>query len=309
MRIYPDRVLDTIQGSVFESDGAACFLMQDVWDAVQAIGGSDYAIIGDECISGAAAPITEKHVLECVLVHRLADVPSLLPYLNPNRLAEFMELTEFACRIRMEGLSGRPTNNQLDEITHRQQLIHHHNPLRRMHARHGLLVRRPLLDLDFMDFLKTVPWKHRNGKRIVREALKRRNRAIYQVPRARVIERPDYGRKLSALERGGRTTAFVFDDNPLLEEILNAGALQKLICMVALINPETPRRPAWSVNQFIPAQARRRMTAFARRYLGIHARHQTSPTDLLLQVIKVAAALRHVSRRCVRPSRKWTSNT
>lgn len=307
IKFYPNLVLDTIQASVFESDGAACFLMQHVWDSVRSEGGSNYVLTGDECISGAAAPITEGHILECMMVRRLAEEPGLLPYLNPSRLSEFMELSDSACRIRMEGLSGRPTNNQLDELTHRQQLIQHHNPLRRMSARQAVLVRRPLLDLPFMDFLKTVPWKHRNGKTIVREALKRRNRALYHIPRARVIERPDYGPILAALERdGGRISSFVFNDNPFFEEIFNVRAVRELVGEVALIKPESRPRAIWNVTQFIPAQARRWMTAHARRYLGIHARHQTSPTALLLQVLKVAAALRHVSRRCAGAKRQWT---
>jgi len=308
LRYDAGRFLQTIQNSVYESDGAACFLLEDVWDRVHEACGSDYVLTGDECISVAAGPVTEDHILECLGIRPLREVPSLWPYLRQDRIEEFKQFTDDVCRRRLEGLSGRPTNNQLDELSHRQRLFHFVNPKRRMHALHGLLARRPLLDLDFMNFLRTVPWKYRNGKTIVRQALRRVNPEAYRLPRARTRELVDYGLHFAALEKaGGQVSAFFFDDNPLLPEMFDVARLRELVARVAAYEPSAAPKRRFSMDHFMPPHVRQWLAAFARKYLKMHARHLTSPTAILLQVAKVAAALRHVANRCRKPTRDWSA--
>jgi asparagine synthetase B (glutamine-hydrolysing) len=307
VRWYPENVLQAIQNSVYNSDGAACLLLEeDVFDEVKRLGRSEYAIAGDECCSAAAGSISEMHVLECLGIRPVGQVPSLWPYLRAARLKQFVEETEAICRKRVEGLAGRPPNNQLDELEHAQRVCHFVNTRRRMHMRHRLLARRPLLDLDYLDFLRTVPWHRRLGRRVVREALRKFNPQMAAIPYNRTREQVDLGLLIAQMNRdGARASAFLFEDNPLMEEIFDTAALRRLVERITVSDPVAAARPRFSIDMLITRQMRWRLASFARKHLKMHSRTLVTPGAILLSVAKMAAALRHVSRRCAKPAHSW----
>jgi hypothetical protein len=303
----PREVLDAIQNSVYGSDGAAGLLLEEnLFDEVKRVGQSDFVIAGDECCSAAAGAILEVHILECLGIRPVGEVPSLWPYLRKDRLEQFQQETDAICRTRVAGLGGRPPNNQLDELEHSQRICHFVNPRRRLHMRHGLLARRPLLDLDYLDFLRTVPWRHRLGRKVVREALQRHNPRMAALPYARTREQVDLGLVIAQKDReGGQASTFLFEDNPLMEEIFDVAALRGLVKRLADSNPAAASKPRFSVDLLLPRQARWYLAAFARKHLGMRSRALVAPGAILLSVAKVAATLRHVSRRCTKPTRSW----
>jgi hypothetical protein len=309
LRWYPGDVLAALQNSADSSDGSVGLLNEEnVFGEVRRVGPSEYVITGDECCSTAAGAIDEVHVLECLDTRPVGEVPSLWPYLRADRIKLFLEETEMICCKRVEGLAGRPPNNQLDELEHAQRVCHFANSRRRMHTRHGLLVRQPLLDLDYLDFLRTVPWYHRLGRKVVREALRQFKPKTAAIPYARTREQVDLGLVIAQMDRGGETAlAFLFDDNPLMEEIFDTAALRRLVKQLAASDPAPATYPPFSANLLIPRQARWWLAAFARKHLRMRAKTLVKPGAVLLSVAKVAATLRHLSRRCAKPTVQWTS--
>ncbi len=307
VRWYPEHILQAIQNSIYNSDGSACLLLEeDVFDEVKRLGQSDYAIAGDECCSAAAGSISEVHVLECLGIRPVGEVPSLWRYLRADKLNQFFEETEAVCRKRVEGLAGRPPNNQLDELEHAQRVCHFVNTRRRMHMRHGLLARRPLLDLDYLDFLGTVPWRHRLGRRLVREALRKFRPQMAAIPYNRTREQVDLGLLIAQMGRNrGRVSAFLFEDNPLMQEIFDTSALRRLVATLATSDPAATAKPRFTIDLLITRQMRWWLASFARKHLKMRSRTLVSPSAILLRVCMVAAALRHVSNRCARPRGTW----
>jgi asparagine synthetase B (glutamine-hydrolysing) len=307
VRWYPEQILETLQDSVYNSDGlAGLHLEERAFDEVKRLGQSDYIIAGDECCSAAAGAISQVHVLECLGIRPLAEVPSLWPYLRRDRLKQFLEETEAICRTRVQGLAGRPPNNQLDELEHAQRVCHFVSTRRRMHMRQGLLARLPLLDLDYLNFLGTVPWRQRLGRRPVREALRRFKPQMAAIPYNRTREQVDFGLLIAHMNReGSRALEFLLQDNPLMEEVFDIRALRGLVEKLAASDPAAAAKPRFSIDLLMTRQVRWVLASFARKYLRMRARTLVTPSAILFRVCMVAAALRHVSNRCARPRRTW----
>ena len=296
----PMDVLDAVRQSVHDADAAAGSVFENIWDRIHAELGLDHVLIGDECFGLTAGLIHETQVLECVTVRPLRAVPVLWPYVNPERLEEFLELSGASCRALQAGRLGRPPHNQVDELWHSQGLVRWFGPKRRSLARHGLNVRRPLVDLEVLEFIRTLPYRYRRGKWLVRKAMARANRRASRLPRARHAEHVSYGPAFAALENdGGHVSRFVLEDNPLLAEYLHPRAVRELIARVAASGgaaggPDRASRLA----ALVPPRWRSFLVAKARRYLRLRAPTLTSPPEVLHRIAIVAHALRHVYQRC-----------
>ncbi len=294
-------VLETIRKSVYQSDGAACFLLEDAWDDIRQACGTSFVLMGDQCFSSANAPVRQEHILECLGVRTLFNCISVWRYLNPNKLEEFKRLSQQQAEICVRGLSGRPANNQIDELAHRQKHFNFFNPKRRMIARYGLQVRQPLMDLDVLNLIKEIPYKYRNGRYLIRKLVAKRRPEFSEIPRPRTRELIDYKFFLTNAEKDSNgITSFMFDDNPLMGQFFDKDTLCQLIQTVTSASQvqATPKRRKFILDELMPPQIRQWLAARARRYLGMHAPYLTNPTDQLRRIMMVSQALRHVHKRC-----------
>lgn len=293
-----DDVLKLVAWTTAETDAEATFVREGIWDEVRRAAGSPYLLIGDECFSCAAGSVARETMLEFIGLRDLSRCPSLWPYVRGDRFEAFCELTSAEISQLIACTEGRPANNVLDERLHSQHAFHFHNPKRRMLYRMGLQARRPLLARQVLDFNRALPMRLRKGKRLALDAMARNAPDVAALPRARDTETVDYARAFRQLERqGGQVTRFIFDDNPLLSEYLDADAVNDLVRRVTSEqSPARKRRPRLS--DFIPPQARRVLAAFARKHLKMRSPYLTHPSEQLLRIVRVAAACRHVHHRC-----------
>jgi asparagine synthetase B (glutamine-hydrolysing) len=292
-------VLAAMRRSVCDADGEAGFVEQSIWDRLRDELGYEYVIIGDECLGLTAGRIHESQVLDCVAVRALGDVRTLWPYVRSDRFDELAELSDRSCRELQAPWLGRPPVNQVDELWHRQGMGRWFNPKRRLLARYGLIARRPLLDRDVLDLLRSVPYRYRCGRMLARKAIVRVNPAMTKLPLARGEEAGDYRGHLREMEEGGgEVSAFLFDDNPLAERYLNEEAVRALVARVTA-QPSTPvKRRRMRLIDVLPPGLRAWLVARARRYLKAKAPALTGQTDQLLRIILAAECLRYVHRRC-----------
>jgi len=299
VRYDPGEVLGAIRQSVRDADGAAGFIHQNIWDRLHEQFALDYVILGDECFGLSAGRVRESQVLDCLMIRPLGSLPGLWPFLNPGRIEEFLELSEASCRRVQSARLGRPPHNQVDELWHGQGIARMFNPKRRSLARHRILVRRPLLDRDVLDLLRSVPYRYRRGKWLARKSLAAADRSLSRLPRARVGENVAYDPYLAAIERDGRgVSSFILDDNPLFERFFDAERVGGLIGEVTERGRRPAKAAAFSWRRCLPPRCQRWLVAKARRYLGLKARRLSSPCDLLLRIALVAEVLRHVAGRC-----------
>jgi len=299
IRYDPGKVLKAIEDSVYYSDGAAGFVHGETWEHVHHRIGADFVLIGDECFGLTFGPVPEDQVLDCVLVRSLPSLPELWPYLNPDRLDEFLECSASACRRVQASRAGRPTYNQVEEFWHCQGLGRMFNPKRSMLRRYGLGVRRPLLDRDVLDLVKALPYRYRRGRWLVYKALAETNRAVGKLPRARYTETARYDTYLASLEQEkGAVSSFVLEDNPLLEQYLDVGRVAELIRSVAAAGRSAPAVPPRGWRNLLPPRLQRWLVAKGRRLLNVRRATFAGPADILLRIALLAETLRHVHYRC-----------
>jgi hypothetical protein len=291
-----DDILDLVRQTIRETDGAAMFLKENIWDMLHNVYAVNHVLMGDECFNVAVGPVRESHILEYLGLRSLDHCPSIWPYVRTDKFGNFLEISRSQCSRLFVRESGRPTQNILDELLHRHRLQFFHNPKRTMITRHGIKVRRPLVDLELLEFVQELPFKYRVGKLAVRQALRSQNRAVYALPRARTTENISYAERLRKLELdGGQVSEAIFRDNPLLEEIFDLEAIRGLIADVA--SASTTRRRG-RCEGLLPPQLRRWLAAAARRHLRMHSPYMTEKWQRLLRIIGVSETLRHVNRRC-----------
>jgi hypothetical protein len=289
-------VLQLIRRSVAQSDGAAMFLRENIWDRLREEHGVRFTLMGDECFSAASGPLSESHILEYLGLHYLHEVPSLWAYIRPDRFEEFTHLSRSELARLFPAGSGRPAHNIENELLHRQRLYHFGNPKRRMIARHGIQVRRPLLDLSLLTEIGHIPFRYMVGKDIVQRAMDHARPDIAALPRARATETVTYDSAFAELERqGGQVSACLFDGNPLMGEYFNLGAVRQLLADVV---SGQPQRRRGRFEGLLPPQFRRWLAAIARRHLHMRAPYLTSRSARLLRIVSVSEVLRHVARRC-----------
>lgn len=296
LQFDPSPVLQLIRRSVAQSDGAAMFLREDIWDTLREQHGVRFVLIGDECFSATSGPLVEANILEYLGLHCLHEIPSLWAFIRRDRFEEFAQRSRAEHARLFPPGSGRPAHNILNELLHRQRLYHFHNPKRRMIARHGIQVRRPLLDLSVLSEIGHIPFRYMVGKELVQQAMDRARPDIASLPRARATETVTYDRAFTELERqGGQVSAFLFEDNPLMGEYFNLEAVRQLVADVTS-GQAPPRRGRFE--GLLPPQVRRWMAAIARRYFHLRAPYLTGRSARLLRILSVAEVLRHVARRC-----------
>jgi asparagine synthetase B (glutamine-hydrolysing) len=292
----PGAVLALVRRSVAQSDGAAPFLREDVWDALHRDHGVSYILMGDECFSASSGPLAEGSIREYLDLRCLDECVSLLPYVRKDRLEEFIQLSRLESAKLFPAGSGRPAHNILNELLHRQRLFHFHNPKRRMIARHGIQVRRPLLDLPLLTDVGHIPFRYMIDKNIVQQAAMQARSDIAALPRARATETVKYADAFAELERqGGQVSSFLFDANPLLGDYFDLDALCGLVREVTS-GPTEARRGR--LEGLLPPQVRHWLAAMARRHLHMRSGHLISKSERLLRMICISEVLRHINRRC-----------
>ncbi len=299
VRYDGSQVLTAIRQSVYDADGAAGFIHQNIWERLRDDLGLEYLLIGDECFGRVGGSVRQADVLDSVAIHALGNCKALWPYLRRDRLEEFISINHKECRRLLEGRVGRVPCNQIDELWHDQGLCQGFAPKRRSLARHGLHVRLPLVDLGVLELLQTVPPRYRVGRRLIRRIGKTCRPDLWKVPFARYAEDIDYQSTLAALEAdGGQVTSFLLDDNPLVGEFFDEVAVRQLVAETT--SPQTASRRDWRLRLVdeLPAPWRPWAVATARRYLGMRRPYLPSTSALLVGVMTVAEILRHVSHRC-----------
>lgn len=292
-------VLTAIRESVYDADGAAGFIHQNIWGRLKEDLGLEYLLIGDECFGRAGGSARQSDVLDFVAIRALENCEALWPYLRQDRLSEFISISRKECQVLREGGTGRVPCNQIDELWHDQGLCQGFAPKRRSLARHGLHVRLPLVDLQVLDLLRTVPPRYRVGRRLIRGIGKTCRPDLWKVPFARYGEDIDYQSQLAALEsNGGQVTSFLLDDNPLMGEFFDEAAVRKLVA--GMTSPQTVSRREWKLCLLdgLPPAWRLWATARARRYLGMRGPYLRRTGELLLRIMTIAEVLRHVRHRC-----------
>ena len=291
------QILEAIRQSIFDSDGAGV-MYEGFWDQIHRDLGLQYMLIGDECFGRTSGGVRRSDMLDFVGIHPLEDWPVFWPLLLPKRLEEFWHVSREQCGRLAAEFSHGDLRNRIDEMWHVQGLVQWFSPKRRAIIRHGLHMRRPLLDLQVLDLVRTIPARYRMSKALARTALRREAPQVFKIPFAHYREDVDFQPHFAALEsQGGQVSRYLFEDNPLMEEFFDLTALRRLVAGVT--GPQARPRRNWKARlmDLTPPRWRAWLAARARRLLGLRAPALRRESDLLLRVLITAAILRHLHCR------------
>lgn len=297
----PACMLEDIDYTVGQSDGAVGFVREHVYDSLRQRCHCDFLLLGDENSGVAGGPVRHDRLLDYLGIRALAGIPSLWPVLNADRLREFLQISE-AAEAELGVDPRRPAHNVLDELCFTWRNSTRMAALRWMINRHLLRPRQPLLDLELLQFVQGLPRKYRVAKSLVRGIVQSRSPELYRLPRARGRDAADYAAVLRRLEGQGQVVShWLFDDNPLLGEFLDRPAVERLLQLVTREPTAAAPRRRFGFRNLLPVRSRMWLTAMARYTLGMTSPMLSSPLDVLLRVMEVSRTIKHVSRRCPSP--------
>ncbi|MBN1513079.1 MAG: hypothetical protein JXB13_13780 [Phycisphaerae bacterium] len=230
VRFDPQQYMTAMEDSVVGSDGAAGFVFENVWDHVREQTGTEYLLAGDECMGWTIGVMSQARVLPVLGIHSLADLPSVQQCLRADQRKSFLEQSKADMNVILSASSARNPHDRVDELYFRQRLINMLHPKRRVIARHGLRVRNPWLDLDVLNFVRTLPPRYRIRKMLYRNTISRLNPELFRIPRAQAGETVDYRADLTRAERESRAlTDLLLGEHSPAEQFFDREAVSRLI--------------------------------------------------------------------------------
>jgi len=285
-----------MQESVHASDGAAGFVFENIWEDVRQATGAEYLLMGDQCITGYTGPLSNAQVLSSINVYSLQSLNELQGCMRQDRLDSFIELSARDIQAINASCKTEEPHDRVDQLNFEQVLIYFLPPKRRLTARHGMFVRNPWYDLDICNFVQKIPRRYRVGKSLFRKTISYIEPSLSRLPRAREGETIDYRSYLREYERKEKLVSqMIFSDNPFFGEFFDVQAVEKLVKDVCLSDNATEKRRRFDPKTLLPMAIRGKVSTTVRYFTRPSI--QLSGVQLLLRILTVATALRHLSNR------------
>jgi asparagine synthetase B (glutamine-hydrolysing) len=295
----PRDFAEAMQASVSASDGAAGFVFQNIWDRIREETKIQYLLRGDECMGWCTGPISATRVLPSVGLHSLGRMSELKRCFRRGKVEAFVADMEAELETILSSCHALTPYDRVDELYLGQRWIHYLQPKERILSRAGMHVRNPWLDRDVLDFVRTLPARCRLRKRLFRQTLARLAPSLFRIPRARESEFDNYRSALRAAEReDGTVSRLVFQDNPLLEDFFEQGAVKELIEHVCSRVPSPKTRSRFDPRSILPVSMF--VPLYAVRNYVTDPPPRLTGARLLLRIATTALALRHLAKRLAR---------
>jgi hypothetical protein len=293
--------LDSLQDSILSSDGAAGFVFENIWEAIRDTTGTDYVLIGDECMGWSTGITSNDRILHQLGIHDASALGNVRTCLSIDKRESLVARSLADTEALFTAASPRNSHDTIDELYFRERLINMLLPKRRVLARHGLRVRNPWLDLELLNFMRTLPSRYRIRKKLYLDSICSVQPRLFRIPRARASETVDYRSHIAKQEATDRSISesIASVSSPLVD-FFDPDAVKHLLKGQSGNFASTEASKTRRLVQLLPIPLRQRLASFAR---SLGNPPPTLPdTVLLLRLIALSTALgSHVQlrRACV----------
>lgn len=182
-----ERICETIEDGISLMEGATDEIGNypesvEIFERIREELGVDFIIRGDECFGyGSDFVHSEEDVLGVLGIKKLENSPRMMQIISKDYREGFIESNRETCSKVLAKCHYGNLQNKTDYLYLKERLYSHLNPLSYMkQIEIGIL--NPYIDREILDFIKTVPSRHRGHKLFFHLASKELFPDLFNIP-------------------------------------------------------------------------------------------------------------------------------